>query len=177
MSSFEITLMNLYLLRHAKAEELGATDSRRDCDRALQPEGIKRMRRVAGGMAALELRFDAILSSPFVRAKQTAEIVTKTFACPKKLQLLVALEPDSDPDDTVEYLRQFRRGSDDVLLVGHEPHLSRLVSALVAGGSALGLNFKKAGLCKLSVGLRRRSVGAQLEWLLTPRQLDKLAGK
>ena len=169
--------MNLYLLRHAKAEDLRANDSRRDCDRALVPEGVKRMRRVAEGMSALELQFDVILTSPFVRAKQTAELVAKIFECPKKTQFVVALEPDSDPNDIVEHLRQFHRRSKDILLVGHEPHLSRLVAALVAGGSALGLNFKKAGLCKLSVELRQQSAVAQVDWLLTPRHLEKLAGK
>ena len=169
--------MNLYLLRHAKAEELVVRDARRDSERALTPGGVKRMRRVAKGMRALNLRFDAILSSPYVRAKQTAEVVGEIFGCAKRMRFVVALEPDCDPGDVVEYLRQFQRTSGDVLLVGHEPHLSRLVAALVTGGSALGINFKKAGLCKLSVELRRHSAAAILDWLLTPRQLETLAGK
>ncbi|MBI3415364.1 MAG: phosphohistidine phosphatase SixA [Verrucomicrobia bacterium] len=167
--------MNFYLLRHAKAEDLGARDTRRDSGRVLVPAGVKRMRRAAKGMRALDLRFDVILSSPFRRARETAEIVADVFKATKKLRNVAALEPENDPEDILDYLRQFERATDDVLLVGHEPHLSRLVAALVAGGGAISLNFKKAGLCKLRGELRRGRAAASLEWFLTPRQLEQLA--
>jgi phosphohistidine phosphatase SixA len=67
--------MNLFLLRHAIAVEPGALSGASDAARPLSPEGKEKMRKIARGMKALDLSFDLILSSPYVRARETAEIV------------------------------------------------------------------------------------------------------
>ena len=164
--------MNLYLLRHAKAEERGAgfpDDSKRPLTKA----GEKEMFRVAKGMRALELSFDLILSSPFARAKRTAEIVAEVFKS-NKLRMSQHLACAADARDLVRELNDDYAPLKNLLLVGHEPDLSKLVSRLSAGDERLSLHFKKAGLCKLTVGELRFGRCARLEWLLTPGQLDQM---
>ena len=164
--------MNLYLLRHAKAEERSARFPD-DSKRPLTDDGEKEMFRVAEGMRAMELCFDLILSSPFIRAKRTAEIVAEVFKF-KKLRFTKHLASGADARNLIEEFNNDYPSLKNILLVGHEPDLSRLISLLCTGGKNLSLNFKKAGLCKLTVNELRAGHCAQLEWLLKPGQLVKL---
>ena len=168
-------MMNLYILRHAKAEESGARFPD-DSKRPLTAEGEKEMFRVAEGMRELKLSFDLILSSPFVRARRTAEIVAEVFAS-DKLRLSKNLASAGDARNLIGELNDNYPSFKTILLVGHEPYLSKLVSRLSAGDERLSLRFKKAGLCKLTVGDLRFGRCATLEWLLTPRQLAVLGKK
>ena len=165
--------MDLYILRHAIAEERTAS-SGADSDRCLTPVGAKKMRRIAAGMKASKLGFDLILSSPFVRAKETAQIVADVFDLTKQLEFSPQLAPDGNPADLISELNKEHRGKKSVLLVGHEPYLSRLVSLLISGDTGLLIELKKGGACKLSVEGLRYGRCATLEWLLAPRQLRRL---
>jgi phosphohistidine phosphatase len=130
------------------------------------------MWRIAEGMKALDLWFDLILSSPYVRAKQTADIVVQVFKAQDKLEMSTALTPDGDPEELMAELNRHYRALDSILLVGHEPSMSSLISMLVAGDSSLSMVLKKGGLCKLTApSSLRYGRCAALEWLLTPRQL------
>ena len=164
--------MNLYFLRHAKAGERSArfTD---DSKRPLTPDGEKEMFRVAKGMRKMELSFGLILSSPFIRAKRTAEIVAEVFKS-NKLRLSKNLAYRADARDLIHEMNDDYPSLKNILLVGHEPYLSKLISRLSAGDEKLSLHFKKAGLCKLTVGELRFGRCATLEWLLTPKQLTAL---
>lgn len=164
--------MNLYILRHAKAEEHG-TRFPDDSKRPLTADGEKEMFRVARGMRELELAFDVILSSPFVRAKRTAEIVAEVFRF-GKLRLSLNLASGGDPQKLIDELNAETSVAKNILLVGHEPYLSGLISHLATGGKALQLNFKKAGLCKLSIRELEYGRCATLEWLMKPGQLMRL---
>ena len=89
--------MNLYLLRHGIAVEPGTPDYEIDADRPLTSKGGERMRDIAGAMQALELSFDCILTSPYLRARQTAEIVADKLEARKKLHSTPHLAPGGDP--------------------------------------------------------------------------------
>jgi phosphohistidine phosphatase len=159
--------MNLYILRHGIAADLESTDA----NRPLTAKGERKLAQVIEGMETMELTFDLILSSPVLRARQTAEMVARAFKARRDLQWSEALATGSGPRRVVEALAQIRPEPENVLLVGHEPTLSELVSLLVAGRGGLRIELKKAGLCKLSTESLRAGRCATLEWLLTPRQM------
>lgn len=167
--------MDLYLLRHAIAVERGTPGFEADHLRPLIADGRVKMERIAAGMAALELRFDAILTSPYVRAEQTAEIAAAALGQRKKLRHEPALQADRSPQEFVARLAGKLAEHQRILAVGHEPFLSSLATLLLGlpGGSAVIM--KKGGLCKLAIAQLKPKPVAQLEWLLTPRQLRLLA--
>jgi phosphohistidine phosphatase len=167
--------MNLYLLRHAIAVDPGALRGESDAERPLSPEGKKKMRNIARGMKALDLSFDLILSSPYVRARETAEIVAREFGIESVLEFTPRLEVGGDPAALVAEVAAKGKDLADVLLVGHEPQLSKLISHLLSGNSGLSVTMKKGGLCKLDVPRLRYARSASLEWLLTPSQLARLS--
>src|SRR5579863_3087078 len=92
--------MDLYILRHAIAEE--RNPSGRDSERRLTEEGREKMRNAAKGMKALELEFDLILSSPYARAKETAEIVAKVFGSDEALRISPTLAADGNPKELLD---------------------------------------------------------------------------
>jgi phosphohistidine phosphatase len=165
-------LVNIYLLRHGLAEERAPSGPGRDADRRLTPKGKRKVWRVAAAMEALGLRFDAILSSPYVRARETAEIVAEAFNLAGALSFVSALTPGGSHEMLVRALRELKPRPEAVLLVGHEPHLSEFASLLVSGSARGVLVLKKAGLCKLFTDSLTAGRCAVLEYLLTPKQLE-----
>ena len=166
--------MDLYILRHAIAEERSGPMPGGDSQRRLTAEGKTKMRRAAKGLKALELDFDLILTSPFLRAKETAEIVTEVFGLADALKLTPSLAADGNPKDLIDELKARHHRRKQVLLVGHEPYLGRLISLLISGDTAISINLKKGGLCKLSTSSLQYGRCATLEWLLTPGQLRSI---
>jgi phosphohistidine phosphatase len=165
--------MDLFLLRHAIAEP-AAEPGGLDRERRLTPEGEEKMREIAEGMKACELEFDLILSSPFVRAKQTADIVAEAFQCKKRLELSSHLVPGGSPQKLIDELDSKHADKKSILLTGHEPNLSSLISLLISGNAGIAINFKKGGLGKVTMDRLCQGRCATLEWLLTPRQLRGL---
>jgi phosphohistidine phosphatase len=163
--------MNLYILRHGIAVEPGTPGYAKDADRPLTPEGERKLLQIAEAMEALDLTFDLILSSPYLRARQTAEIVAGVFNARKKLDFSDSLACGGDTKKLVEYLKRLHPRPENVLLVGHEPYLSGLVSLLVSGEASLAVVMKKGGLCKLTTDSLKHGRCAVLEWLLTPKQM------
>ncbi len=180
--------MHLYILRHGIAVEPGTAAYAHDSDRPLTPEGKRKLRKIARALKTMDISFDWILSSPFLRARQTAEIIADVLDSRRRLELTDSLIPSGDPAQLIKHLNQSTPPSDqggrrhaearppeDVLLVGHEPYLSQLVSLLISGGTQAAILLKKGGLCKLSAESLAPARCAQLDWLLTPRQLIDLA--
>ncbi len=166
--------MDLYFLRHAKAVQRSVRSKTPDHTRALTAEGEEKMRLVAKGIRRLELSFDLILTSPYLRARRTAEILAEMLKESSRLKLSSNLAPDGDPRELVAELNGYRRRLDCIVLVGHEPCFSEMISTLISGGKEARLDMKKAGLCKLAAASLRWGQCATLEWLLTPRQLALL---
>jgi len=166
--------MKLYVLRHGIAVEPGSPGYENDSTRPLTPEGKRALRHVAAFLRKKEVRFDRILSSPFRRARQTAEIVAGNLKQEKRLAFSVALTPDGDVDVLIRQLNATKPVPEHVLLVGHEPYLSRFVSLLVSGNSGADIQLKKGGLCKLDADTLHAGHCARLLWLLTPGQMKMM---
>jgi phosphohistidine phosphatase len=163
--------MNLFLLRHGLAVERDEFDFARDELRPLTAKGKKQLRHVAAALRELELNFDLILSSPLVRARQTAEIIAAALKL-KQLPLFAnELKPGADAKILVQKINGLRRPPANLLLVGHEPDLSELISLLVTGNAGGGFALKKGGLAKLEMEVLRAEKCATLPWLLTPVQM------
>ncbi len=163
--------MNLYLLRHGLAVEPGSSRATKDSERPLTPKGKRKLWKIAEAIEGMELEFDLILSSPYVRARQTAEIIAEAFNQRKKLSYSEALTPSGSAAKLIGYLNQLEPRPKDVLLVGHEPYLSQFIALLVGGDTGLAVIMKKGGLCKLSADSLEPRRCAALEWLLTPKQM------
>lgn len=159
--------MNLYLLRHGAAAQRGAPYVN-DADRPLTDQGREKLRAVARAMKAMKLSFDRILSSPCLRARQTAEIVADRLRLAGRIEFSDHLAPDGKIDALIQQLKGFRPKPENVLLVGHEPCLSELASILMTGKTGLPVKLKKAGLVRLSANSLRAGACAELDWLLTP---------
>jgi phosphohistidine phosphatase len=166
--------MELYILRHGIAVPRGTPGYAHDSDRELTPDGIKAMGRIAKGMRAMKLSFDRAFSSPFLRTKQTAEIAMEILQPDLRIEYTDHLRPGGDREVFIGELITRCKASDRVLVVGHEPYLSECISFLCCGDDSLEMNFKKGGLCKLSVPSLRIGKCATLEWLLTPKQLKEM---
>ncbi|MGH7950764.1 MAG: phosphohistidine phosphatase SixA [Limisphaerales bacterium] len=167
--------MNLYILRHGLAVEHGAPGYKKDSDRPLTPKGRQRLRQIAKAIEAMGLNFDAIFSSPFLRAKQTAEIAAEELGLEKKPAFTNELTPNGNPKMLIEEINQLKSSQKNILLVGHEPYLSQLIGLLVAGNTNTTIDLKKGGLCKLEIETLRYGRCATFAWLLMPRQMLLMA--
>jgi phosphohistidine phosphatase len=172
-------LIELFLMRHGIALELGEGGVFRDQDRPLSQNGRRKMREATAGIRGLTLGLDIVLSSPLLRCRQTAEIVASGLGLPEKVHLLEALAPgqafsssNASTPAIIDALGAFT--FQRVLLVGHMPDLSELASWLLAGHRGLNLEFKRGTLCLIEVtSLPPRGPGL-LRWSVTPRQLREL---
>ena len=164
--------MNVLVIRHGPAEnpETWNAEGRDDRLRPLTPDGKKDMREAAFGMATLQPRVDLLATSPLVRAAQTAEIMASEYKC--EVVSLDALVPEADPARALEWISQ-QAADGTVALVGHEPHLSKLVTYLSVGTSKVFLELKTGGSCLLECA--SPAAGSfTLKWLLTRRELVRL---
>jgi phosphohistidine phosphatase len=155
--------MELYFLRHGIAADTGPAGTG-DAGRPLTKEGIAKMQLGARGMRQLHLRLDALLSSPLVRAHETAAIVARELGL--ELQLAEKLTPGCDLAQLFALLGEYR-GAERVMLVGHEPDFSSLIGVLTGGSKVL---MKKGGLARVDIERLERGIGT-LVWLLPPRVL------
>ncbi len=163
--------MNLYILRHGIAVEPGSPGYENDAARPLTSEGERKLGQIAKAMERQELSFDRILFSPYLRAQQTAELVAEALGVRKKLEATDTLMPGGSAKKLVEYINRLQPRPDSVMLVGHEPYLSGLISLLVGGTVTFAVVLKKGGLCKLSLESLKHGRCAALEWLLSPKQM------
>jgi phosphohistidine phosphatase len=137
--------MDVWILRHAKAEESAA--SGRDEDRALTRGGTRRAAAVARGLAALEPGIEAILTSPYRRARETAGPAAHALGIAKLIDSR-SLEPERDP---AEVARELEGGGwRAALLVGHEPLLGAIVAFLVFGDPRRAIPLRKASVAHVS---------------------------
>lgn len=169
--------MDLYIIRHAIAVDEANTDYESDSERPLTDKGRKKMRQIAKGLRNLGVEFDLILSSPYVRARETAEILADVFKMKKKLAFSDNLIPLGNPELFIGEINEKYSGM-SIALVGHEPHLSALVGLLTAEHAKLDITLKKGGVCYLRADdLHHQDHRATLEWLLTPGILTEISDK
>ena len=156
--------MILYILRHGIAEDEGPKGD--DRSRRLTPRGRARMRAAAAGMRALALRFDAILTSPLVRTRQTADAVASAFTVRPHIVASDSLAPGGTFQAVLAELEKHPRRT-RIALVGHEPGIGELASRL--SGSRHPLEFKKGAACRIDVDALPPTGPGTLRWFLTSR--------
>ena len=165
----------LYVLRHGIAVNRGDAIYPLDSDRPLTPKGIKKIRRIATGMRRLNVDFDILLTSPYRRALETAFLVGREYGMGEAIQSTPALKPEILPEEAIRVLQDRYASCRNLLLIGHEPQLSALISTLTSGSAGVRPVLKKGGLCKLQVEKLVSGKCATLLWLLTPKQLSNIA--
>jgi phosphohistidine phosphatase len=165
--------MDLLVVRHAVAEErdVFAETGEDDSRRPLTPAGRRKFKRGARGLRRLVPSVDLLATSALTRALETADILQKVYGIDSAVRLK-ELEPDSSPSALVRWLRRQRRRR-LVGVVGHEPHLSRLVEYLLTGETHGFVDLKKGGACLLALGDVPSAGHAELRWLLSASQLRK----
>ncbi|MCX8109264.1 MAG: phosphohistidine phosphatase SixA [Verrucomicrobiae bacterium] len=166
--------MNIYFLRHGIAISRSTRGCTSDATRPLTNKGRSKLLAAARAMKKMKLKFDKILSSPYERAKQTAQLIAKELRTSGEIIYTPALAPTSDSWSVIRAVHNLSPHPTNVLLVGHEPLLSTTISILLAGKPNLQLKLKKGGLAKLSVRRLRSGSCARLNWLLTPAQMKRM---
>lgn len=168
--------MKLLVVRHAAAADKDefARTGKSDDLRPLTTAGKREMREVARGLRAAVPAVDALVTSPLVRATQTAEILADAYD--RKPVTVEWLRPESPYEDFAQWARAHRE-QEVVVIVGHEPHLSGLASWLLASSKRSLLELKKAGSCLLEVEGAFGASSATLLWSIGPKQLRAIGRK
>jgi phosphohistidine phosphatase len=164
----------LYIMRHGIAEDRGSPGISDDARRALTPEGKKKVSDIARGLARLGVTFDWIVSSPLVRAVETARIVVEIMGPDVPLDLSDDLRPGGAAEALIAFLSQ-HPSRKRILIVGHEPDLSELAGRLIGAGHRAHLALKKGGCCLVEFTEFPPKSPGKLIWWLTPRVMRKLA--
>ena len=164
--------MRLYLVRHGIAVDPEDPKCPPDPKRHLTPEGIKKTRAAMRGLAAMGATVDAMFSSPYLRAAQTAEIAADVLGFPAdKIAATDALLPGASAGALLKELAKV--GGDDVMCFGHAPHLDIFLAHCVGSRSQI-TELKKAGVACLEMG-KLSAGGGILVWLLSSKALRQLA--
>jgi phosphohistidine phosphatase len=157
--------MQIYLLRHAIAEE--GAPNRSDRDRALVPEGRKKLKDVLRLARQADTALSLILTSPYRRARETADMVADLLSPEAELLESNSLQPEGRPEEVWHEIRA-HKSVDSVVLVSHEPLLSSLAAHLLNSPSFL-VDFKKGALMRIDVESFGPQPHGKLRWMITPR--------
>jgi phosphohistidine phosphatase len=163
----------LYVMRHGLAVSRASVRFSDDAQRPLVPEGKEKMREIGEGLKRMGFEVDWIVTSPLVRAVETAGIIAESLAARAPVDVCEAMRPGGSPEDLIAFLAK-RPSRTRVLVVGHEPDLSELAARLIGAGSHANLALKKGGCGMISFDEFPPKSPGQLVWWLTPRLLRKL---
>jgi phosphohistidine phosphatase len=163
--------MILYLVRHGIAVDRTDPKAPPEAERPLTAKGVQKTRSAALGLKALGAKPDLLITSPFVRAAQTAEIAAEALGYPPdKIRVSDTLKPSMDPAEIVKEIERLK--AREVMCFGHAPHVDALIS-LLSGARATFSELKKSGAACFE---HEAAHGKwRLLWLLTPKILRKLA--
>lgn len=159
--------MDLYLMRHGKAEDRGDTGT--DTARRLTRKGRDEIRSAARWMKAQDLAFEPVAASPLVRAQETAGIVAEVPGS-APVETWDALAPGGSPDEVCHAIRRYPPDA-ALLLVGHEPLLSALAGRIVAGNENCRIAMTRGAVAKIRDLTADAGCSGELHWLLTARQM------
>ncbi len=158
--------MELYIIRHAEALALGERGVTADEDRPLSEGGERQAAQIATGLRRRGVKFDLVLTSPLVRARQTAEaLVRPEGGLATELQTCEELAPGGRRKKLAKQLLATARNA--VAVVGHQPDLGAFAGWLI-GDKKTNLDLAKAGVAYLECGDLPRRGGGTLIWLVTP---------
>lgn len=162
--------VELYIVRHAIAAQRGPAWPD-DSKRPLTERGVERFKEVVGGLVWLGVQIDVILTSPLVRAKQTAEFLSSGMPAKPPVKMVDALAPGHAPGEVMDQVAREARGKAHVAVVGHEPDLGELAAHLL--GAKRPVPFKKGGVACIDMDAFS-SRGGTLAWLMPPKALRKI---
>jgi phosphohistidine phosphatase len=166
--------VDLYLVRHAAAFGRDPDRWPDDSRRPLTPEGEEEFRLVARGLVGLISRVEVILSSPYLRAWRTAQILSEVDSWPAP-EPSPMLEPTLPPEKAAQELLSY---AGSIAVVGHRPGLHELAAYLLTGeGDGLEIGLKKGGAACIRFDGTPAPGAGELRWLLTPKVLRNLAGQ
>ena len=157
--------MEIYILRHGLAEE--AHGGMRDADRPLTPEGTKKLLPVLRRARAIDVQPPVILTSPYRRARETAQVAAEALRGEPKLVECRALIPDSSPEAVWDEIRN-HKSDKQIMVVGHEPLLSSVYAYLMGAASAQ-IDVKKGSLGRIDVDRFNGQPRGVLRWLIHPK--------
>ena len=160
----------LYFIRHGLAEDRGDAWPD-DNKRPLTDEGMSRLRKAGRGLARIGVSIDVMLTSPLVRARQTADIVAAGLETRPSIVTIDSLAPAGSYAAVIRDLEKHGRKC-HIALVGHEPMMGELAARLI--GSRHPIEFKKGSVCRIDVEDLPPAGPGELRWLLTPRILRAL---
>ena len=167
--------MELFVIRHGIAESLGKENEFSDEKRALTADGRNRMREIAKGLSKLGVEFDLILTSPLVRAVQTAEIVA-TAGGPTKTEIkqTANLAPGASANKLFAEIKRLT-GVEAIALIGHQPDLGDLISKIAHRTSgSVAIQMKKGSVCCLDIGETVPTLRGEVAWLMAPKHLRQV---
>jgi phosphohistidine phosphatase len=164
----------LYIMRHGIAVARGSAGYSDDSKRPLTPVGIKKVEEVTRGLVRLGFDVDWIVSSPLVRALETAKIVAAGLGGRSPLDVSDDLRPGAAAESLIAYLAR-HASRKRVLVIGHEPDLSELAGRLIGAGRRAHLALKKGGCCLITFDEFPPKSPGKLIWWLTPRVMRRLA--
>ena len=168
--------MELYILRHGDAVDRATGGYARDEERPLTERGREEARLAGRALAALGVRLDLLLTSPLVRARETAELVAEAVR-PRRGPLgSAALAPGARPEVVLAALHE-AGDARAALLVGHMPDLGELVGWLVWGQADLAVPLRTGGLCRVDLPDQPAPGTGDLRWLLPPRLTKALGAR
>ncbi len=162
----------LYVMRHGIAVARGDPNFADDTKRPLTPEGKKKLKGVSRGLFRLGLCVDSIISSPLIRASETAAIVAEVFAPGVTVKTSDFLRPGGSLQALLTSLAK-QADHRRVLVIGHEPDLSDGVAKLI-GNARANFQFKKGGCCRIDFEKFPPRPPGKLIWWLTPRVMRKI---
>jgi phosphohistidine phosphatase len=165
--------MKLYIVRHAIALPHGAPGIRDD-DRTLTKEGIRKMRQVAAGLRRLNYVPGLLLSSPLIRARQTAEILLKEFGKDVKMRISPALAPSGSRTALYHEIAHYAKQLDSLMIVGHQPSLGEIAGEIAWGSPENYVDLKKGSFCAIDVKSVQGIPRGSMISLLTPSILRKM---
>lgn len=168
--------MHLYFLRHGRAAASGDWHGD-DGTRPLTEQGRDELREVAKGLHRLNLGLDVILTSPLVRARETAQIVANEFG------LAIVETPLLAPGCDLTQLASLTKDNEtarDLMVVGHEPDFSSMIGALVGALGPARVEMKKAACCRVdlpapAVASDGIAATGTLVWLLQAKHLARIS--
>ena len=170
-------MIELIVIRHGIAEDHAPGDTQEvpgaDFERRLTQKGRKRMSKAGKGLRRIHPELDLVVTSPLVRAVETAKILANIYGDVPTTQL-AALAPEASWDDFLFWLKDQPAGR-RIAVIGHEPHLGRWCSWMLCGLQRPFFSFKKGGACLLRLESPPTPGEADMVWLMTPRQLRGLA--
>jgi phosphohistidine phosphatase len=162
--------MILYLVRHGIAIERTDPKSPAEAERPLTAQGVRKSRMAALGLCTTGAKPDVLVTSPYIRAAQTAEIFAEALGfSQERIRVSEALKPTAEPADILKEISRLR--AREVACFGHAPHLDLLI-AYLAGARNAFTELKKAGAACFEQSATHGRW--ELRWILTPKLLREL---